>query len=71
MDSLLLKGSATPWQRAAGIHRHSHATKVIFYNPTARILVAKIIPLAGPLDAEVVAYNGLIDGLVAQLNAEG
>jgi lysophospholipase L1-like esterase len=49
---------------------------LLFYNPTARILVAKIIPLAGAyaaagLNDEVVAFNVHVDALVAQLNLEG
>ena len=45
--------------------------QLLFYNPTARILVAKIIPVAGPLDSEVFAFNVLVDSIVAQLNLEG
>jgi lysophospholipase L1-like esterase len=44
---------------------------LLVYNPTAKILVAKIIPLAGPLDAAVFAFNILVDSIVAQLNLEG
>ncbi|WP_170319972.1 GDSL-type esterase/lipase family protein [Polyangium spumosum] len=47
---------------------------LLAFNPTARILVAKIIPLAGvyaPLNAEVNAYNVYVDGIVSTLKAQG
>ncbi|MDC0747411.1 GDSL-type esterase/lipase family protein [Polyangium mundeleinium] len=47
---------------------------LIAFNPTARILVAKIIPLMGAyavLNGEVTAYNAYVDGIVATLKAQG
>jgi lysophospholipase L1-like esterase len=47
---------------------------LIVYNPTARIIVAKIIPFAGVyafLNGEVAAYNASIDGIVYRLKVEG
>jgi lysophospholipase L1-like esterase len=47
---------------------------LITYNPTARILVAKIIPFGGAyayLNGEVAAYNVWVDGIVSTLKSEG
>lgn len=47
---------------------------LLFHNPTARILVAKIIPLAGiyaGFNGEIAAFNTYVGALVAQLNLEG
>ncbi len=40
-------------------------------NPTSTILLAKIIPIAGPLNAEVTAYNSSLDALAASRRAIG
>jgi len=47
---------------------------LIAFNPTARIIVAKIIPFAGAyayLNGEVAAYNASIDGIVYTLKTQG
>jgi len=47
---------------------------LIAFNPTARILVAKIIPFAGVysyLNGEVAAYNASIDGIIYTLKTQG
>ncbi|WP_224367628.1 GDSL-type esterase/lipase family protein [Hyalangium versicolor] len=45
-----------------------------YYNPTARILVAKIIPFSGPyesLNSQVFWFNIAVDNLVQSLKAQG
>jgi lysophospholipase L1-like esterase len=47
---------------------------LIVFNPTARIIVAKIIPFAGVyafLNGEVAAYNVWVDNIVNTLKSEG
>lgn len=40
-------------------------------NPAATVLLAKIIPLAGPLNTEVIAYNANLDTVAANLRGIG